>query len=113
MRDKERRTGERVDGIIVLQLDGEGRYGVTRDISDRGLLIATRSELKTDDRLDVVIHTKTQSLKRTARVVRVEKSPPSEEWPFRVAMELDEPLPREIIDEGAKAAATFVRSSSA
>jgi hypothetical protein len=111
MTDKERRAGERVEGIVVLQLDESGRYGVTRDISDKGLLIATRSEMKPGDRLDVVLRTKDLQLKRKARVVRVEKSPPNEEWPFRVAMELDEPLPREVIDEGAKAATTFTRAS--
>jgi hypothetical protein len=39
--------------------------------------------------------------------VRVEKTPPSEEWPFRIALELDEPLPAELIEEGARLAATF------
>ena len=100
MSEKERRAGERVEAIVVLQLDEEGRYGVTRDISDRGLLIATRIELQVGDRLDVVVHAKASSLKRSTRVVRVQKSPPSEEWPFRIAMELDEPLPPEVIEEG-------------
>jgi hypothetical protein len=109
MTDKDRRTGERVEAIVVLQLDEQGRYGVTRDVSDKGLLIATREELRAGDRLDVVVYVKDQSLKRVARVVRVEKSPPSEEWPFRVAMELDGPLPSVVIEEGTRAAATFRR----
>jgi hypothetical protein len=107
MTDKERRTGERVGAMVVLQLDDEGRYAVSRDVSERGLLVASREQLRIDDRLDVVVHGKGQSLKRTARVVRVEKTPPSEEWPFRIALELDEPLPAELIEEGARLAATF------
>lgn len=109
--EEERRSGNRVDAVVILQLDAEGRYGVSRDVSERGLLIATRTELKPGDRLDVTVRAKDQALKRTARVVRVEKAPPSEEWPFRVAMELDEPLPPEVIADGSKAAATFLRSS--
>lgn len=107
MTEKDRRTGERLEALVVLQLDEQGRYGVTRDVSDRGLLIATRDELRVDDRLDVVILAKGQSFKRKARVVRVERTPPTEEWPFRVAMELEEPLPSEVIEEGSRAAATF------
>jgi hypothetical protein len=83
---------------------------VTRDMSDRGVLIATRQELQPDERFEVVVHAKGQALRRKARVVRVEKTAPDEEWPFRVAMELDEPLPTEIIEEGTRAAATFQRS---
>src|SRR5690606_21690358 len=109
-KEKERRAGERLEAIVVLQLDEEGRYGVTRDMSDRGLLVATREELRPDDRLDVVVHAKGQSFKRSARVVRVQRTPPSEEWPFRVAMELDEPLPSDVIEEGTRAAATFRHS---
>ena len=103
----ERRAAERVEAIVVLQLDEQGRYGVTRDMSDRGVLLATRQELHIDDRVHVVVHAKGQSLKRTARVVRVQKTPPNEEWPFRVAMELDTPLPTDVIEEGTRAAATF------
>ena len=105
----ERRAAERVEAIVVLQLDEQGRYGVTRDMSDRGVLLATRQELQLDDRVHVVVHAKGQSLKRTARVVRVQKTAPNEEWPFRVAMELDEPLPTDVIEEGTRAAATFQR----
>lgn len=112
MSEKERRAGERVEAIVVLQLDDEGRYGVTRDMSDRGLLIATRNEFQPGDRLEVTIQAKGDPLKRTARVVRVEKSPPNEEWPFHIAMELDEPLPPEVIEQGTKAAAIFQRHGS-
>lgn len=107
--DKERRTKDRVEAIVILQLDENGRYGVTRDMSDRGLLMATRDELRPGDRLDVTILAKGQSLKRNARVVRVERTPPSEEWPFRVALELDEPLPKDVIEEGSRVATTFHR----
>lgn len=111
MSEKERRAGERLEAIIVVQLDEEGHYAVSRDVSERGLLIATRGDLRPDDRLHVIVHAKGQSLERTARVVRVEKTAPSEEWPFRAALELDEPLPKEVIEEGSRTAATFRRSS--
>jgi hypothetical protein len=112
MGDSDRRAAERVEAIVVLQLDADGRYGVTRDVSERGLLLATRSEFKIDDRLEVVLFGKGEPLKRKARVVRVEKAGPTEEWPFRVAMELDEPFPPDLIEQGAKAAATFQRAGS-
>jgi len=105
--EKNRRAAERMDARVVLRLDAEGRYGVTRDVSDRGLLLATRTELSAGDRLDVVIYAAGGTLTRKARVVRVEKAPPSEEWPFHVAMELDEPLPNVVIEQGTKAAATL------
>lgn len=107
MAEDERRAGERFEAIVVLQLDEDGRYGVTRDVSERGLLIATRQALRPGERLQVVVHAKDESLPRTARVVRVEKAPPEEEWPFRVGLELDEPLPKEIIEFGTRVAATF------
>ena len=113
MSENERRTGERLDAVILVQLDDEGRYGVSRDASERGVLIATREQLRVGDRIDVVIHAKGQLLQRKARIVRLEKAPPSEEWPFRAALELDEALPKEVLEEGTRAAATFLRSTSA
>ena len=107
MAEDERRAGERFEAIVVLQLDEEGRYGVSRDISERGLLVATRQELRAGERLNVVVHGKGESLPRTARVVRVQRTPPKEEWPFLVGLELDEPLPKEIIEQGTRVAATF------
>ena len=112
MSENERRAGDRVEAIVVLQLDADGRYGVTRDMSDRGLLIATRTELQVGDRLEVTIQAKGQALKRSARVVRVQKAPPEEQWPFRIAMELDESLPPEVIEQGTKAAGIFQRPGS-
>ena len=112
MTESNRRAAERVEAIVVLQLDADGRYGVTRDVSERGLLLATRSEFKLDDRLEVVIFQKGEPLKRKARVVRVEKAAPTEQWPFFVAMELDEPFPPEVIEQGTQAAATFQRAGS-
>ena len=111
MSENERRTAERLEAMVIVQLDEQGRYGVSRDVSERGLLIATREELRPEDRLQVVVHVKDQSLQRTARVVRVERTPPTEEWPFRAALELDEPLPKEVIDAGTQTAATFHRST--
>lgn len=107
--ENERRTGERVNGIVVLQLGEDGRYGVTRDMSDRGVLMATREKLEPGDRLEVVIHARGRALKRQVRVVRVERTPRNEEYPFRAALELDEPLPSDVIEEGSRVATTFHR----
>lgn len=107
--DKNRRTAERVDAVVVLQLDEKGSYGVTRDVSQRGLLLATRVELKPGDTLEVTVHASDRSFKRNARVVRVEKTKPDEEWPFRVAMELDEAVPDDVLADGMRAATRLLR----
>ncbi len=107
--DKNRRTAERVDAVVVLQLDEKGSYGVTRDVSQRGLLLATRVELTPGDTLEVTVHANEQSFKRNARVVRVEKTQPHEEWPFRVAMELDEAVPEAVLEDGMRAATRLLK----
>ena len=110
--EEERRAAERVDAMVLVQFDEDGRHGVTRDVSTKGLLIATRCRFNPGDRLEVTIHAKAGSLKRKAKVVRVEETPPSEPWRFKVAMELEEELANAIIDEGAQAAALLLRRAS-
>src|SRR5688572_25590419 len=104
-----RRAAERVEAMVLVQFDSEGRHGVTRDVSTKGLLIATRYAFRVGDRLEVTIHAKSGSTKTRAKVVRVEETPPSEPWRFRIAMELDEELKKETIEEGAEAAAVLLR----
>lgn len=98
--------------MVLVQLDESTQYGVTRDVSERGLLIATRSLMKVGDRLEVAIHDRAGVVRAKARVVRVEDTPPEEAWRYRVALELDEPLPSHVVENGTKAAARFLPSSS-
>jgi hypothetical protein len=109
--EEERRASERVDALVVVQLDDEGRYGVTRDVSERGLLIATRRRFAVGDKLSVVIHDVEGALSRVGRVVRVIETPPEESWRYRVALELEEPLPPHVVEHGARAAAMLLPSS--
>jgi hypothetical protein len=104
---EEQRSAQRFDAIVVVSLDDKGSYGVARDASERGLLIATRHVLETGDRLNVTLQTSSGAIERSCRVVRVTVTPPEEAWRFRVALELDEPLPKETVDEGSRVAATF------
>ena len=103
----ERRSGKREEAVIVVQFDDMGSYGVTRDMSDKGLLIATRHAFATGDLIDVTVLAPSGQVDRIGRVVRVERTPPTEEWPFRVAVELDEPLPSAAITDGLKVAANL------
>lgn len=107
-----RRTSERVEALVLVQFDEEGRHGVTRDVSDKGLLIATRCKFSPGDRLDLVVYADTGTLRANARVVRVDATPPGEAWSYRMAVELEAPLPQEVIDKGARAAATLLRRPS-
>ena len=107
-----RRASERVDAIVVVKLDEDGRHGVTRDVSEKGLLIATRSRFSPGDRLDLTVYAATGTMRANARVVRVDDTPPEEAWRYRLAVELEEPLPQDVIENGARAAATLLRRPS-
>jgi hypothetical protein len=109
--EAERRGSKRIEGIILVELDREGRHGVTRDMSERGLKIATRSVFNVGDRLEITIRAKTGSIDAKARVVRVDKSPEAETWPYHVALELDEGLPSDVLQEG-EVAATLLGAAS-
>ncbi len=108
---EDRRTSERVEALVLVQLGDDERYGVTRDVSERGLMIATRSSFVVGDRIEIVIHDATGPVRATARVVRVVETPPEEAWRYRVALELDAAISPEIVEHGAKAAATLLRHS--
>jgi hypothetical protein len=108
--DGERRSAERIEALVIVGLDEE-RYGVTRDVSERGLLIATRSRFTPGDRIEVTIHDTESSTRATARVVRVDEAPPEDSWRYRVALELDAPLTPRVIEHGTRAAAMLLRPS--
>jgi hypothetical protein len=109
--EEERRTSDRVEALVLVQLGENDGYGVTRDVSERGLLIATRSRFVVGDRIEVAIHDASGVVKSNARVVRVDETPPEEPWRYRVALELDGPIPPQVVEHGARAAATLLRSS--
>lgn len=109
--DDERRTAERVEAIVIVELD-EGRHGVTRNVSGSGLLIATRSRFTPGDRLELTIHATSASIRSKARVIRVDETPPTESWRYRIAVELEEPLPDLVIEDGARSAAKLLGKPS-
>lgn len=105
---EERRQSQRVEAIVVVELDKEGRHGVTRDVSERGLLIATRFRFAVGDRLELTVHAAEASFKTNASVVRVDENPPNEEWRYRIGVHLEDALPTEVIEDGARAAAALL-----
>lgn len=94
----DRRGGPRTPAVVAVALESEtkpGRQGVTRDVSDNGLLIVTRSHFSKGDRVRIKLHARSTRLDVVGRVVRVDQNPISspELWPYRVGVALDEPLP--------------------
>jgi hypothetical protein len=112
MSHDDRRTAPRIPAIVLVELDASGRHGVTRDASDRGLLVSTRYRVSPGELLSVTIHGPTGPIRTLARVVRVDETPPADEWRYRVALELDEELPQEVIEAGMNVAATFLSRPS-
>ncbi len=111
MAEDNRRESERIESIVLVQLDAD-RHGIARNASSRGLLIATRSKLTAGDRIQITVRGRRESVETRARVVRVEETPPTEAWRYRVALELEDALPAELIEEGTAAAALFLRPGS-
>lgn len=97
-----------MDAVVVVDLDA-GRLGVTRDVSEKGLLIATRYHFSAGDELVVTVVGPSGSVQRKAAVVRVDENAPNEEWRYRVAVALDEALPEAFIKDGMKAATQLLK----
>jgi hypothetical protein len=105
--EADRRSVSRVDALVVVSL-GEGRrHSVTRNVSERGLLIATRSKLEVGDRLELEMMTNSGTFSASGRVVRVDE-PPGAEWRYLVGLELDAALPHDVIEDGADTAARLL-----
>ena len=102
--DDNRRGGERHEAVIVVALDHDGAFGVTRDVSETGLLIATRFRYAIGDEIELTIPRPDGPIHANATVVRVEETPPPAEWRYRIAARIDIKLPSEAIEDGAKAA---------
>jgi PilZ domain len=109
--DDNRRVSERVDATVVVELD-RGRHGVTRNVSGTGLLIATRSPFSPGDRLDLTLHTSSGKIRTGATVIRLDETPPQEPWRYRIAVQLDLPLPADVIEHGAEVAARLLGRAS-
>lgn len=103
----DRRAGTRVEALVVVKL-GRDKLGVTRNASERGLLIATRSRMSVGDRLELVIGATTGQIPVQGRVVRVDE-PKDAEWRYLVAVDLDETLPRDVLEHGQEAAGKLLR----
>lgn len=89
----------------MVALDHDGQFGVTRDVSETGLLIATRCRYSAGDEIELTIHQPAgPPLRAKGTVIRVEEPPPPAEWRYRIAVRIDIRLPDEAIAAGAQAA---------
>jgi PilZ domain len=94
----DRRGKPRTPAILAVALESErksARHGVTRDLSANGLLIVTPSHFSKGDRLKIRVHAGNLGLDMVGRVARIDENPISspELWRYRVGIQLDEPLP--------------------
>lgn len=99
-----RRSSPRVPVTLAVELNSkskQGRCGVTRNASGKGLLIVTPSRFAVGDELDLAVHVGTQSDRTSARVVRVEENTrdSAEVWRYRLAVELHGKLSDALIEE--------------
>jgi hypothetical protein len=111
MTGTDRRAASRIESVVVVELDAI-RHGVARNASERGLLIATRTKLTPGDRLEITVHGRRASIQTIGRVMRVEETRPTDAWRYRVALQLDDNIPADILEEGAETAARFLRHGS-
>jgi len=99
MQTVERRRGPRVPLYKALEIDTDtrkNRIGVTRDASDRGLLLASPSRFELGEKLTVrLLLSDGQCHVAKGFVARVEVNPPSspEPWRYKVAVTLDASIP--------------------
>ena len=99
-----RRKSQRMPAILAVELSSKskpGRCGVTRNASEKGLLIVTPSRFSVGDEVDLAVHVGSQLGRASARVVRVEENAlgSAEVWRYRLAVELDGTLPDALLDE--------------
>lgn len=104
---KDRRRAERTPAVLAVALDTQekqGRHGVTRDLSEKGLLVVTPSAFKRGDRVHVTVHAGHEDVNVSGQVARVDENPISspELWRWRVGIELDAPLPAEFVERGLR-----------
>lgn len=97
---EERRKGERLSLWFPMKLDdpkGTEAVAVSRNISERGVLIATASDLAEGTRVTATFRPSPEATERQVEgvIVRCEDNDrdPDGLWPFRVAIEFSDPLP--------------------
>ena len=102
---EERRTAARHRVFIPIRMDGTSDIqvgkvtsGVTRDVSEGGLLIRTRRKFTIGAPVTVVVHYDPetgvkQELPGTVLRVAKNAADPSGLWPYEVAIVLDDPAP--------------------
>lgn len=105
---EDRRGTSRTPAVLAVGLASDakaGRHGVTRDLSEKGLLVVTPSHFVKGDRLKITVHAADGGVDVEGRVARVDENPISspELWRYRVGIELDGPLPNALADAVAKA----------
>jgi hypothetical protein len=103
----ERRNNQRIPAYFAVELNSaqkRGRCGVTRNASDTGLLIVTPSRFAASDRLELAVHTGGAQRRLAGRIVRVDENGAKshETWRFRLAVQLDEPLPGDLLERAAQ-----------
>ena len=108
MESTERRNQDRSDAFCAVELSSSEkpkRCGVTRNASERGLLIVTPSRFQEGDDIEVSVHLRDKSARRRGRVVRVAVNSltSNEVWRYRMAVELEEALPSHLLEGAVKA----------
>ncbi len=98
-----RRKTPRMPAVLAVELSSKAkqrRCGVTRNASEKGLLIVTPSRFAVGEELALSVLVGSQHGKIGARVVRVEENDlaSAEVWRYRLAVELDGALPEELLD---------------
>jgi hypothetical protein len=111
----ERRRSRRTAAVLAVGLETarkRGRHGVTRDLSARGLLVITPSAFVCGERVEITlvqagmqagmqagVHGGAVLRSLSGHVARVDENAISspELWRYRIGIELDEPLPPELL----------------
>jgi hypothetical protein len=98
----ERRTKPRIPAYFAVEISSAAkrlRCGVTRNASGQGLLVVTPSRFKPNDELELAVHVEGYCAQVKGHVVRIDENPvsSSELWRYRLGIELDEPLPTELL----------------
>lgn len=95
----ERRKGERFALWFPMKLDSDDAQvgvAVSRNVSDRGVLMATADDLTVGSTVNVTFQPARDAEERTVEgvIVRCEENVDDRDglWPYRVAVQFDEPL---------------------
>jgi hypothetical protein len=96
--NKDRRVEERFATYVAVEIEGQGktsRFGVTRDASGGGLLVATPSRFDVGTELTLRLHDTAgkEAAAVKATVVRVDETDvrSDEPWRYRLAVRFEDP----------------------